>query len=95
MSIWEVIIGMAISIAVLAIKPEWFLGWLINLLTTKLPRMQANKALNALGVKMLEAGIMLVEKIPDDEESNQKVQKIKEITEELKKNFFSLTFKQQ
>jgi hypothetical protein len=76
---------------VLAVKPEWFLGWLVKLLEKKLPLKKANESTNALGIKLAEAGRYLIVAIPDDEEINTLLNKFSEILQELKKKLFPLS----
>ena len=76
----------------LFVKPEWIIGWLLNLLKKRLPLKSANDTTNALGIKMIEIGAFMIEGIPDISETvNAKIQQIKEAVEELRKELFPLS----
>lgn len=76
----------------LFVKPEWIIGWLLNLLKKRLPLKSANDTTNALGIKMIEIGAFMIEGIPDMSETvNAKIQQIKEAVEELRKELFPLS----
>jgi len=71
------------------LKPEWFIGWLLDFLEKKLGKNSSNKIENSLGVKMIETGIYAIEKNEDSEEAKNLTAEIKEKTNELKKNINS------
>jgi hypothetical protein len=77
---------------VLVVKPEWLIGWLLNLMKKKMPLKKANDTTNALGIKAIEVGTYMIEGIADtNEKVNAKVQEIKNALEELRKELFPLS----
>ena len=68
------------------LKPEWFIGWLLNFLEKKLGKSDSNKIENSLGVKMIETGLYAIKKNEDIEEVKKIVEEIEEKTNELKKS---------
>ena len=83
----SVLITAGVFILVMFIKPEWLIGWLLNLLVKRLPRKNANDVTNALGIKLIEAGIVAIEQI-EDEGIKTEVDKLKEQVARIKKALF-------
>ena len=86
---WGFLIGIIAFLMVQFVKPEWFVGWLVNLVESKFRRKEANTLTNALGVKFIEAGLVALEKIPDEDNPTiaEGIRKIKEGVELVKKEF--------
>ena len=86
---WGFLIGIGAFVLIQFIKPEWFIGWLLNLIESKFQKKEANALTNALGTKLIEVGLVALEKIPDDDNPTiaEGVQKIKEGVEMVKKEF--------
>ena len=88
----SVVVTIIAHTLVLFVKPEWFMGWLLNLMKKKMPLKKANDTTNALGIKAIEVGIYMIEGIADtNEKVNAKVQEIKNALEELRKELFPLS----
>jgi|GEM_PF-3696093 len=87
------IITLVVVIGLQKIKPEWFIGWLLSFLNTKLDSRKANKIENSLALFMTRIAIKIFKNNPDTEVINQAVSNIekesKVIEEELKKTTLS------
>ena len=82
------LISVFATFVVVGVKPEWFIGWLLKLLNSKMPS-QANKISNVLGLKMIQTGAYAIKDKPDSDKMNEAVNEIEEkaemIEDELKK----------
>ncbi|MEM0503449.1 MAG: hypothetical protein QXT58_01940 [Archaeoglobaceae archaeon] len=87
--LFSALVGVIAFIVVMALKPEWFIGWLVELFKKKFPEREANKVTNALGIKLIEAGVYALTAIPDKDIADS-VQIIKLEVAKIKKALFSL-----
>lgn len=79
-----VIITVVVTLVIQMLKPEWFIGWLITFLNSKLKPENSNKISNSLGVKFIETGIYVIESHPDSEAIKQSTNIIKTENEKIK-----------
>jgi len=86
---WGFFIGIGAFVLIQFIKPEWFISWLLNLIASKFQKKEANALTNALGTKLIEVGLVALEKIPDEDNPTitEGIRKIKEGVEMVKKEF--------
>jgi len=79
------VIGALAMLLVAWFKPEWVLGPVLNWLTKKLEKKEANVVSNALGLMLLVAGLYSLNKIPDNPEAQEVLLDISENVAKLKK----------
>lgn len=84
-----VIITLAVTILIQILKPEWIIGWLLNILNSKLKnKEQANQIENNLGYKFGETAVYILKKNPDKPSITEATQEmetaLKKIEDELK-----------
>lgn len=89
MELFSAVAGIVAFLVVMMVKPEWFVGWLVDLFKKKLPEREANRVTNALGIKFLEAGVYCLVAIPDEKIADS-VHIIELEVEKIKKALFSL-----
>ena len=80
------LITLGVVFVIQLLKPEWFIGWLLDFIERKLGKSDSNKIENSLGVKMIETGLYAIKKNEDIEEVKKIVEEIEEKTSELKKS---------
>lgn len=80
------VITLSVVFVIQLLKPEWFIGWLLDFIERKLGKSHSNKIENSLGVKMIETGLYAIKKNEDIEEVKKIVEEIEEKTNELKKS---------
>lgn len=80
------LITLCVVFVIQLLKPEWFIGWLLDFIERKLGKSDSNKIENSLGVKMIETGLYAIKKNEDTEEVKKIVEEIEEKTNELKKS---------
>lgn len=68
----------------MALKPEWFGGWIIKLLNTRLPK-YANKISNVIAFKALDFAIYFFMAIPDNDVIKGLTEQLVEIKIQLEK----------
>jgi len=64
--VFSAVFGFLAAFLLMMAKPEWFYSWWVELIERKFSEKDANKITNAIGVKFVEVGISLIEKIPDE-----------------------------
>lgn len=79
------VIGALAMLLVAWFKPEWVLGPILNWLTKKLEKKEANVVSNALGLMLLVAGLYALNKIPDNPEAQEILNNIAAEVQRLKK----------
>lgn len=84
--VFTALITLCVVFVIQFLKPEWFIGWLLDFIERKLGKSHSNKIENSLGVKMIETGLYAIKKNEDIEEVKKIVEEIEEKTNELKKS---------
>lgn len=79
----SVVITLVVTTVITMLKPEWLIGWLLNLLNSKLPK-NANAVSNSLGHKMIEIGVYAIKAHPDSEVVTQAANEIKKQADIIK-----------
>ncbi len=73
----SVVITLVVTTVIQMLKPEWLIGWLLDLLDKKNPKM-ANPIANNLGNKMYQVGTHLIKRHADSEAITKAVEVIEE-----------------
>jgi len=71
------LIGVGSVALVGMLKPEWLLKPLLEILTSKLGKKYANNLSNAVGIKLIEAGIYTITYEKDDKTTEEAIKNIK------------------
>lgn len=79
----SVVITLMVTTVITMLKPEWLIGWLLNLLNSKLPK-NANAVSNSLGHKMIETGVYAIKAHPDSEVVTQAADEIQKQADIIK-----------
>ncbi len=83
----SVVITLVATTVITMLKPEWLIGWLLDLVSKKLPK-NANPVSNSLGHKFIDVGVYAIKRHPDSENMTKAANEIKKqadiIKDELK-----------
>jgi hypothetical protein len=79
----SVVITLVVTTVITMLKPEWLIGWLLNLLDSKLQK-NANAVSNSLGLKMTEIGAYAIKFHPDSEAVTQAADEIQKQADIIK-----------
>ncbi len=86
-----VVITLVVTIGIQLLKPEWFVGWFLDLTDNKFKnKEQSNKIQNSLGEKAVEIGTRLLEHNPDNPVITEATKTIKEANERIKNELKNL-----
>lgn len=80
-----VIITLGVTILIQVLKPEWLVGWLLDLINSKIKnKTNANKIMNNLAAKATDVAVTIYKKIPDDPVISEAVNNIEAENEKIK-----------